>query len=107
MEKFRVKYSGANSLIEFYGDHRAENYPNVSKLLADALGAMPQKHPVFSTETMIATDRYFSYWSYKNGTYEIDDDIWGCSITAPDGSLNVIADLEYALTNSGHFVSMD
>lgn len=104
MEKFRVRYGGAHSLIEFCGDHRAENYPNVSRLLADALGAMSQKHPVFSAETMIATDRYFSYWSYKNGIYEIDDDIWGCFITVPDGNANVIADLEHALTNGGQFV---
>lgn len=109
METFRIRpeYGGANLLFEFCGDHRAEGYPNVSMLLAEVLGAIPQKHPVFSAETMIATDRYFSYWLYKNGTYEIDDDIWGYFITVPDGNPKVIADLEHALTNSGQFVRTD
>lgn len=109
MEKFRIRpeYGGANLLIKFCGDHRAENYPDVSALLAGALGAILQKHPVFSAETMIVTGRYFSYWSYKNGTYEIDDDIWGCFITVPDSNPKVIADLEHALTNSGQFVRTD
>lgn len=93
-------------LIEFCGDHRSENYPNIAMLLADALGAELQGHPI-SAETMIATDQYISSWSYKNGVYETDDDIWGYFITVPDGSLKVIADLEHALTNSGHFVKAE
>jgi hypothetical protein len=109
MEKFRIRpeYGGTNLLIEFSGDHRAADYPNVPMLLAAALGATQQKHPVFSAETMIANDRYFSYWSYKNGIYEIDNDIWACFINVPDGSSRVIADVEHALTNSGQFVKED
>lgn len=108
MEKFRIRpeRGGTNLLIEFCGDHRSENYPDITMLLVDALGAEVQGHPI-SVETMIATDHYISSWSYKNGIYETDDDIWGYFITVPDGSLKVIANLEHALTNSGHFVKVD
>lgn len=109
MEKFRVRpeYGGTKLLIEFCGDHRAADYPKVPILLANALKARQERHPVFSAETMTATDRYFSYWSYKNGTYEIDDDIWACFISVPDGSPTVISDIEHALTSSGQFVKGD
>jgi hypothetical protein len=67
MEKFRIRpeYGGANLLFEFCGDHGAEGYPNVSMLLAEVLGAISQKHPVFSAETMIATDRYLAIGRIK------------------------------------------
>jgi hypothetical protein len=107
MEKFCIRHSGENAFIELCGDHRAEGYPYVSMLLAEALNAVSQPHPVFSAETMIATDRYFSYWSYKNGIYEIDDDTWGYFITVQDGGPTVVADLEHALTSSGNFVRKD
>lgn len=106
MKKFRIRpeYGGTKLLIEFCGDHRSPDYPDVSNLLAAALGATQQKHPVFSAETMIATDRYCSCWSYKNGVYEIDDDMWACFISVPDGSAKVMADLERVLSDSGRFV---
>ena len=106
MEQFRIRpaHGGTNLLIELCGDHRAPGYPKVAALLAAALGATWQAHPVFSAASMMATDRYFSCWTYDGGTYEIDDDVQACCITAADGNAGVIADLEQALTASGLFV---
>lgn len=109
MEKFRVRpgYGSKELLVELCGDHRTPGFPNVLKLLAESLRAKQQDHPTFSSETMIANDRYFTYWSYANGKYEIDDDVWACFITAADGNPQVIADIEQALTTSGRFEKED
>jgi hypothetical protein len=61
MEKFRIRpeHGETNLLIEFCGDHRSENYPNITLSLVDALGAQVQGHPI-SAEAKIATDQYIS-----------------------------------------------
>jgi hypothetical protein len=109
MEKFKVRpgYQSKELLIEFCGEHRTESFPNVSSLLAAALSAKQEKHPVFSVETMIGNDRYFSYWVYQKGVYEIDDDIWACFISAPNNNVEVIEDIERALIKSGLFEKED
>ena len=105
MEKFWIRpgLGEARQRIEFCGDHRNPDFPDLARLLAGALGATRLEAPVSAAETMIATDRYVSCWSYAEGTYEIDDDSWACFVTVPDGSARVLADIEQALTASGRF----
>jgi len=106
MEKFRIRltYGGMQPLIEFCGDHRAPGFPDVARILASALVATRQEIAPPTAETMIANDQYLSHWSYAGGTYEIDDDVWTCVVTVPDGNARVLADIEHALTHSGRFV---
>ncbi len=109
MEKFRVRpgYHSQELLVEFWGDHRGEHFPNVSALLANALGAEPLKHPTIDTAMVAATDEFISYWRYAHGEYELVDDIWAFFIHAPENNLRVITDIERALLASGLFVKED
>jgi hypothetical protein len=110
MEKFRVRpgYKSKELLVEFCGDHRADAFPNIAKILAQALDAKAGKHPDLNTTTLaMATDEFISYWTYRNGSYEIDDDVWACFILAPQNNVQIIADIENALLNTGLFVKDD
>jgi len=108
-EAFRVRpaFGTGHLLIELCGDHRAPGYPDVARLLAAALGATPHPHPPGATTIMMATDQYVGTWSYARGCYEIDDDVGGYFIMAPDGDPAVIADVERALVAGGGFVRAD
>ena len=101
----RPAYQSKELLAEFCGDHRAEGFPKLAQLLAQALDSKEQPHPVFDTPKIaMETDRFFSYWAYDKGTYEIDDDIWACFISAPQNNVQVIADIERVLLESGLFI---
>jgi hypothetical protein len=107
METFGIRpgHGATGLLIEFRGDHRAPDFPDVAPLLAAALGATREAPSASAAEAMMAIDRYVGAWSYAGGRYEIDDDVWACFIRLPDG--HVLADIERALTASGRFVRDD
>ena len=101
----RPGYQSKELLVEFRGDSRAKDFPNVAGILAKALDAKEEKHPVLDTIKIgLATDEFISYWTYRNGSYEIDDDTWCCFILAPKNNTQVIFDIERALLDTGLFV---
>jgi len=107
MEKFRVRpgYKSKELLIEFWGEHRSEKFPNIQGILAQGLDAQPAKHPTLDTATItMSTDEFITLWKYKNGEYELDDDTWAFFIHAPDNNIQVISDIEKVLLASGKFI---
>ena len=107
MEKFRVRpgYKSEELLVEFWGDHRSEHFPDIQGILAKGLHAKPLKHPKLDAMTIaITTDQLISHWCYQQGEYELDDDIWAFFIHAPENNSQVISDIERVLLASGQFV---
>ncbi|WP_445356280.1 hypothetical protein ACJJI5_11090 [Microbulbifer sp. EKSA008] len=107
MEKFRVRpgYKSKELLVEFWGEHRSKSFPDIQDILAEGLNAKPVKHPTLDTATIsMATDEFITLWEYKNGEYELDDDIWAFFIYAPENNTQVIADIESVLLASGQFI---
>jgi len=104
--RLRPVYHGDELLIEVLGDHRSDGFPSVAGILREALNAVREPHPDNLDDPRIAMsqDRFFSYWAYPGGHYEIDDDTWGLFVSANIGNEAVIADVERALLGSGHFV---
>jgi hypothetical protein len=102
----RPVYHGDELLIEVLGDHRSQGFPSVAEILREALLAVREPHPdnLDDPRIAMAQDRFFSYWAYPGGHYEIDDDTWGLFVLAKAGNGGVIADLEQALLGSGKFV---
>lgn len=102
----RPVYHGSELLVEVLGDHRADGFPDVAAILQGALHSTREPHPENLDDPGIALsqDRYFSYWKYAGGCYEIDDDIWALFVTAKVDNTLVIADIERALLASGEFV---
>lgn len=102
----RPVYHGTDLLVEIVDDHRVEGFPDVAGILRDALGAQRVPHPqgMDDPNMALSQDRFFSYWRYAGGEYEIDDDIWALFVTAPVDTAAVIADVERALSASGMFV---
>lgn len=108
--RFRVRpiYHGSELLIEVVDDHRKEGFPSVASILRDALHATNAPHPDNLDDPRVALgqDRYFSYWTYTGGNYEIDDDIWALFVSAKNNNEAVIADAERALLATGKFVKV-
>ncbi|OJA43947.1 hypothetical protein [Burkholderia ubonensis] len=106
--RFRVwpVYHGSDLLVEVLEDHRTDHFPNVAAILQDALHSVQVPHPDGLDEPRVALfqDRYFSYWTYARGHYEIEDDIWGLFVTASINNLSIVADIEQALLLTGKFV---
>ena len=105
----RPVYHGTELLVEIVDDHRAEGFPRVAGILAEALGAQRLPHPEGMDRPDIALlqDRFISYWTYAGGAYEIDDDIWALFVQAKANHAAVIADVERALLSTGRFVKED
>lgn len=107
METFRIRpgYKSKELLVEFWGDHRGENFPDIRSILAQGLKAKPAKHPTLDTAFIAtATDEFITLWKYENGEYELDDDTWAFFIHAPDNNIQVISDIERVLLASGQFI---
>ncbi|WP_254602240.1 hypothetical protein [Burkholderia lata] len=106
--RFRVRpvFHGSDLLVEVLDDHRTVDFPNVAAILQDALHSVQVPHPdgLDEREVALSQDRYFSYWTYARGSYEIDDDIWGLFVTATIDNLPIVADIEKALLSTGKFV---
>lgn len=106
--RFRVRpvYHGTDLLIELIDDHREPGFPSVASILGDALRATQIAHPEGLDDPTIglSQDRYFSFWSYSGGTYEIDDDIWAFFVSATANNKRVTSDIERALLSTGRFV---
>ncbi|WP_179401334.1 hypothetical protein [Burkholderia guangdongensis] len=109
--RFRVRpvYHGSQLLVEILDDHRADGFPNVAAILQDALHSVQVPHPNDLDAPVVALyqDRYFSYWTYAGGHYEIDDDIWALFVSAAVNNSSIIADVEQALLSTGMFVKED
>lgn len=104
----RPVFHGTDLLVEIVDDHRVDGFPDIAAMLRDGLGAERVAHPEGMDRIDIALlqDRYFSYWTYPGGEYEIDDDIWGLFVTAPADNAAVIADVERVLLSTGRFARM-
>ncbi|KVD37138.1 hypothetical protein [Burkholderia ubonensis] len=106
--RFRVRpvYHSSDLLVEVLEDHRTDHFPNVAAILQGALHSVQVPHPDGLDEPRVALfqDRYFSYWTYARGHYEIDDDIWALFVTASINNLPIVADIERALLLTGKFV---
>ncbi|MBN3824631.1 hypothetical protein G3O00_13520 [Burkholderia sp. Ac-20384] len=106
--RFRVRpvFHGSDLLVEVLDDHRTVDFPNLAAILQDALHSIQVPHPdgLDEPEVALSQDRYFSYWTYARGSYEIDDDIWGLFVTATIDNLPIVADIEKALLSTGKFV---
>lgn len=106
--RFRVRpvFHGSDLLIEIMDDHRAEGFPSVDVVLRDALRATKAPHPdkLDNPSIALSQDRFFSFWTYAGGAYEIDDDWGGLFVTAEKNNRAVIADVERALVATGQFV---
>ncbi|BDU20126.1 hypothetical protein DYGSA30_15830 [Dyella sp. GSA-30] len=102
----RPVYHGSELLVEVLGDHRADGFPDVAAILQGALCSTREPHPENLDDPNVAMlqDRYFSYWKYAGGYYEIDDDIWSLFVTAKVDNAAIVADIEQALLASGEFV---
>lgn len=108
--RFRVRpgYQSKQLLIEICADHRVDDFPDLGLLLQEALAATGQPHPEIDAAYIgLSTDRFISYWTYAEGAYEIDDDIWGLVVTTRANNAKIIADIEAALICSGRFVKED
>lgn len=105
----RPVYHGDELLVEIVDDHRVDGFPNVAGILCDALGARRTPHPEGMDRPDIALlhDRFFSYWTYAGGAYEVDNDIWSLFVVAKANHAAVIADIERALLSTGRFVKED
>lgn len=107
--RFRVRpvYHGSDLLVEILDDHRAADFPDIAEILRDALHAVRLAHPdgLDDPHVVLSQDRYFSYWTYDRGDYEIDDDIWGWCATAPVNNRVIVADIERALLATGRFIN--
>lgn len=100
----RPAYGSETLLVEFFGDHRSKNYPNVQSILAHGLNARSAEHPALDTAAIgIATDEYISLWHYEHGAYEVDDDIWGLFILAPENNAKIMSDIARVLLASEAF----
>jgi len=109
--RFRVRpvFHGSDLLVEVLDDHRAADFPDVAAILKDALHSVQVPHPdgLDEQEVALSQDRFFSYWTYAGGNYEIDDDIWGLFVTPTFDNARVVADIEGALLSTGKFVKED
>jgi hypothetical protein len=103
MEKFRVRpaYNTPGLLlIEFCGDHRADYFPSVLKLLATQLQELSY------TGSWPSPDDFLWECAYTGGTFELSDD-WGGLFIIPRSNFDqVVADVSSALERSGLFQSM-
>ncbi len=105
----RPVYGGTELLVEIVDDHRVEGFPYVAGILCKALGARRMPHPegMDNPDIALLHDRFFSYWTYAGGAYEIDDDIWALFVAAKQNHATVIGDVERALLSTGQFVKED
>jgi hypothetical protein len=100
MEEFRVRPGyGTPSLmlIEFHGDHRAEGFPPVLRLLEGQLSEFS------CTASWPAPDDFLWECVYAGGTFELSDDWGGLFILPTSNNGQVVADVSSALEASGQF----
>lgn len=102
--RIRPGYGSQLLLVEFCGDHRADEFPDVCNILRLALQAEDVSSDAREVERALATDCYSSSWRYRRGSYLVDDDTWGLWIHCEENNRQVIGDIEQALLQSGLFV---
>ena len=106
MQKFRVRpeYKSKNLLIEFSGDHRSRGFPNVTDILKSKLNSRRAYRLRDLQKNMFNFNGYTSTWVYKNGIYEIDNDIWSLFVLASKNNETIVHDISSALLSSGYFI---
>ncbi len=106
MNTFKVRpgYQSKALLIEFNGEHCAKDFPNVKKLLEKGLSSRRESRLNDFKANLYDFDGYTTTWKYKNGTYEINNDVWTLFIHAEQNNKVVIADIENVLLDSGVFL---
>jgi hypothetical protein len=89
--------AAALPLIEFQGDHRADDYPPMLHLLASTLpGLQATAQPNFA-------DEYLWDCRFDGGAFEVSDDWGGLFILAKADHERVIAAVAQALERTGEF----
>ena len=105
MERFKVRpcYKSKELLIEFCGNHKDKNFPNIAKLLKSGLSA--KRNNIFKDikENIYNLDGSISTWIYRNGCYELSNDIWTLCILAPENNATIISEIEKVLLDSTIF----
>lgn len=107
--RFRVRpgYHSKELLIEFCGDHRASDFPDLHRLLSSILKAesrRPSQAEIGLAQAGAIVDDFWFFKTYPGGSFEVNDDIWGLFIHARENNHKVISDIESALLESGKFV---
>lgn len=93
----RPAYGSEFDLIEFTGDHRSDDFPDVFYLLKCAL------NPTKITVEYFVTDDYVWEIEFESGIFELSDDWGGLFIIPKSNHKNVIEDISKALVFSGYF----
>jgi hypothetical protein len=65
---------------------------------------VPHPDNLDDPQVALAQDRYFCFWAYPGGKYEIDDDICGLFISTKENNEDVTAEVERVLLSTGQFV---
>lgn len=97
----RPAYVSGEPLIEFRGDHRAESFPQVLRILNERLPAL-----IVSGSEPIPDDFIWSC-SYKTGEFEVSDDWGGLFILPKSEHGKVVEEIGAALEASGQFRRID
>jgi hypothetical protein len=84
-------------LIEFRGDHRADGFPSVLRILESALQGLSV------TGTSPTPDDFLWVCQYAGGCFEISDDWGGLFITPLTNTAVVVEEVAAALVCSGLF----
>lgn len=93
----RPGYKSEFDLIEFSGDHRLDDFPDVFYILKDAL------NPTKITIEDFVTDDYVWEVEFENETFELSDDWGGLFIIPKSNHKNVIEQISKVLVFSGYF----
>ncbi|MBL4666701.1 MAG: hypothetical protein JKY04_04935 [Sneathiella sp.] len=84
-------------LIEFSGDHRSDDFPDVFYILKNAL------NPTKITMEDFVTDDYVWEVEFESGIFELNDDWGGLFIIPKTNHKNVIEQISKTLVSSDSF----
>ena len=93
----RPGYKSDHDLIEFSGDHRADDYPDVYYMLKNAL------NPIKITMEDFVTDDYVWVIEFDIGIFELNDDWGGLFIIPKNNHKKLINCISNILVSSGAF----
>ncbi|MEZ8187860.1 hypothetical protein ACED29_18815 [Shewanella sp. 5S214] len=93
----RPGYKSDHDLIEFSGDHRSDDFPDVFYILKNAL-----KPSIIIMEDYV-TDDYVWVFEFESGIFELNDDWGGLFIIPKTNHKKVINQISKTLVSSGSF----
>lgn len=110
MNAFHIRpgHGDAIPMIEFVGDHRSDDYPDVAALLAERLDATTLVSPDADAALVgLGMDMFISRWTYAGGEYDIDDSAFTLFVIPLGNRERVVHDVAQALQASGLFEQRD